>query len=550
MFENIKNIFFETLAINFIEFYMYVTPIYCISIATLSLVKYTKNSVEKNNLQNKNFYKFVISMSYMILLMSVIVGFYANFTGNFNVLYVYTSNVELFSFSLDCLKLYFLIISNLIMVISLISFKDQDIDKSFYDFVSIENEQCDYSSNKKHYFLFIALVFTLHAILHFMFITDNILVFFIFFEASIIPIFSIIGFFGKRSIKFKAMNYILYFTLVSAIPLLLAIVFIWSKVGTFYYPIIKFFFYNNAAFFSIEVLIFLFFCFFIPFAVKLALFPFHTWLPEAHVESSTEGSIILSGIMLKLGFYGIIKFCIGFFAVITLKVSAYIFTCAILGSIATSFAMYKQLDIKKVIAYSSVVHMNIAICGFFSCSQTATAGALLFSFSHALSSAGLFCAVGYLHDKLKTRNLLEISGLCVYMPKWSFLFFILILTNASLPGTISFVSEITLIGGLFEFFPITSCFLLIPIVVSSYRNFILFTQLCMGVPSSYLNPYFISEYNEKKILIVKHWDINIYSGEGLVLCFICFFSVYTGLMPAFFINLIKWTAVCIELGIL
>jgi NADH:ubiquinone oxidoreductase subunit 4 (subunit M) len=301
------------------------------------------------------------------------------------------------------------------------SFYNQIFDRSFYrimngyDYsssttaVSDEFEQNYVVSEKINKIFFLFFIFSLQLILHILFITDNIIYFFIAFEASVLPVFGIIGFFGKRSLKFKAMTYLLYFTLASAVPLICVISYIYVNSGTFYYSGIKFFFFNSQ--FSDFTYKLLFIGFFIPFAVKLAMFPFHTWLPEAHVEASTEGSMILSGIMLKLGFFGIVRFCLSFFPSITMSVAPFILGFCFIGAISTSFSMYKQLDIKKIIAYSSVVHMNIAIFGYFCGSHTGIEGALLFSFSHGVSSAGLFCAVGFLHDKLKTRNLMEISGL-------------------------------------------------------------------------------------------------------------------------------------------
>lgn len=553
MTTNFKNInFFDQIANWLIEFYVSVTPIYAILIIWKAVILYRNNNIEHTfNRKWSTIWALGFSMLSISLLFSVIIAAYARFTGQLNALHTYGSTIEFFNVSLDCLKLYFLIISHIVLLIALTTYKNQILDRGYYDASLIPSENNPISDSKETHmqynknpdFLFIALIFTLHLILHFLFLTENLLVFFILFESSIIPVFCIIGFFGKRSLKFNAMYYILYFTLVSATPMLLSIIFLYSKVGTFHFPAVQHHIYVYGVIqYDKKVLILLFFGFFIPFAVKLSLFPFHTWLPEAHVESSTEGSIILSGIMLKLGFYGMMKFCIPTFYWILGDVSAVILLFAVLGSITTSFSMYKQLDIKKIIAYSSVVHMNMAVCGFFSFSQTAITGAILFSFAHALSSAGLFCAVGYLYDKLKTRNLLEISGTWEYMPKWSFFFFILILSNAGIPGTINFVAEITLIGGLFENFNTVALFILIALVISSFRNFLLFTQICMGVSSSFLNPYLVYEdTKKKKVLIIKQWDIN-FSGEGLTLCYITFFSVLTGLNPEFFIDLIQWEA--------
>lgn len=251
-----------------------------------------------------------------------------------------------------------------------------------------------------------------------------------------------------------------------------------------------------------------------------------------------------------------------------MDVAPFILFFALIGSISTAFSMYKQLDAKKIIAYSSVVHMNIAVFGYFCGSQLGIQGAMFFSFSHGLISAGLFCAFGYLHDKIKTRNIMEISGLWVYMPRWSFFVFILLMANAGLPGTVGFIAEFSLICGLFEHFPFMAVLMLVPTALAAFRNYLLFTQICMGVPSTYFGEYFLkrknisnnfknkfnkNNFNSNKefpiihkntkeesvnIFIIKNWDLQ-FTGEGVTICFITFFSVYTGLCPQYFVNLVE-----------
>lgn len=156
--------------------------------------------------------------------------------------------------------------------------------------------------------------------------------------------------------------------------------------------------------------------FFLPFGVKMAAFPLHGWLPEAHVEASTEGSMLLSGVLLKVGLYGVLRCCLELCGGATLALAPYLLTLALVGALITSLSAYRQLDLKKIIAYSSVVHMNLSLMGLFCMSSTAVSSTLYLNFGHAVVSAGLFAAVGVLQDRTRTRSLLELSGLDRSMP--------------------------------------------------------------------------------------------------------------------------------------
>lgn len=247
------------------------------------------------------------------------------------------------------------------------------------------------------------------------FYTDNLLVFFTAFEASVLPIFLLMGFFGKRSQKFRAMAYLLFFTLLSALPLLGLLLLLYQRSGTVDYGQLLLLQQRGLLLTPAE-LPWAFMAFFLPFGVKMAAFPLHGWLPEAHVEASTEGSMLLSGVLLKVGLYGVLRCCLELCAGATLGLAPYLLTLALVGALITSLSAYRQLDLKKIIAYSSVVHMNLSLMGCFCLSSTALSGTLYLNFGHAVVSAGLFAAVGVLQDRTRTRSLLELSGLDRSMP--------------------------------------------------------------------------------------------------------------------------------------
>lgn len=195
--------------------------------------------------------------------------------------------------------------------------------------------------------------------------------------------------------------------------------------------------------------------FFISFAVKIPIVPLHIWLPEAHVQAPTSGSVLLAGILLKLGFYGILRFSFTLFPEATTYFTPLVFTIAILSVLLASATTLRQIDIKRIIAYSSVVHMNFALFGLFSNTLEGLQGAVYVLLSHGIVSGGLFLAVGVLYDRYHNRLLPYFSGLVLTMPLFTTFFFIFSISNLALPGTSSFVGELLiLLGGVQQNMPI------------------------------------------------------------------------------------------------
>lgn len=272
----------------------------------------------------------------------------------------------------------------------------------------------------------------------------DLLLFYIFFESVLIPMFIIIGVWGSRERKIRAAYQFFLYTLLGSVFMLLAILLIYFQTGTTDLQILL------TTEFSEKRQILLWFAFFCSFAVKVPMVPVHIWLPEAHVEAPTAGSVILAGILLKLGTYGFLRFSIPMFPIATVYFTPLIYTLSILGIIYASLTTLRQIDLKKIIAYSSVAHMGYVTLGLFSLNTQGIEGSILLMLSHGLVASALFLCVGVLYDRHKTR-LVKYYGGCVHvMPLFSFFFLVFTLGNISLPGTSSFIGELLVLVGSFQ----------------------------------------------------------------------------------------------------
>lgn len=272
----------------------------------------------------------------------------------------------------------------------------------------------------------------------------DILLFYLFFEAVLIPMFLIIGIYGSRERRIRASYLLFLYTLLSSIFMFLAILFIYYKTGTTQYTILK-----TMQLDTFEERI-CWLCFFFSFAVKMPLMPFHIWLPEAHCEAPTAGSVILAGILLKLGGYGFLRFSIGLFPEASAFFTPLVYTFSIFGVIYASITTLQQVDLKKIIAYSSVGHMGLVTIGLFSANSQGILGAILLMISHGIVSSALFLCVGILYERHHTRVIKYYSGLIHTMPLFSVCFIIFSLGNLGLPATSSFIGEFLVIVGCFE----------------------------------------------------------------------------------------------------
>jgi NADH-quinone oxidoreductase subunit M len=226
--------------------------------------------------------------------------------------------------------------------------------------------------------------------------------------------------------------------------MLIGLIYIYSKVGSLNIEYICSFNFTN-----IEQ-IYLWFAFFLSFASKIPMFPFHIWLPEAHVEAPTIGSVLLAGILLKLGVYGFLRYSLTLFPYASLYFSPLVYLLSIIGIIYASFTAIRQTDIKRIIAYSSIAHMNLVTIGIFSFNVLGIEGSLLQSISHGFVSGGMFLMVGILYERYHSRLLYYYGGLVHVMPIYSSYLLVFTMANIALPGTSSFVGEFLLFCGIFK----------------------------------------------------------------------------------------------------
>ena len=271
----------------------------------------------------------------------------------------------------------------------------------------------------------------------------DLVIFYLFFEAGLIPMFIIIGVWGGSRKVYSAFKFFLY-TLLGSVLMLVAIISIYWLTGTT--DIVKIFQIKI----SKEYQYLLWLAFFSSFAVKMPMWPFHTWLPDAHVEAPTAGSVILAAILLKMGGYGFLRFSIGMFPVASEYFTPLIYFLSIVAIIYTSLVALMQEDMKKLIAYSSVAHMGFVTLGIFTLTKQGIDGSMYQMLSHGLISAALFLCVGVLYDRTKSRLISSYGGIVHVLPKYSLVFMIFVLGALGLPGTTGFLGEFLILVGAFK----------------------------------------------------------------------------------------------------
>jgi len=290
---------------------------------------------------------------------------------------------------------------------------------------------------------FLIAILVMETLMLGVFCSLDLVVFYLFFEGGLIPMFLIIGIWGGPKRVYSAFKFFL-FTLLGSVLMLIAIISIYWIMGTT--DVIKLFDMRIPQ----EYQYLLWLAFFSSFAVKLPMWPFHTWLPDAHVEAPTAGSVILAAILLKMAGYGFIRFSLGLFPVASDYFTPLIFTLSIIAIIYTSLVALAQDDMKKFIAYSSVAHMGFVTIGIFSLTKQGLEGSIIQMMSHGLISAALFLCVGVVYDRLHSRMISSYGGLVNIMPKYALVFMIFALAALGLPGTSGFVGEFLVLVGTFQ----------------------------------------------------------------------------------------------------
>jgi NADH-quinone oxidoreductase subunit M len=362
---------------------------------------------------------------------------FANFIISIYLWYIFDSNVADFQFvenriwlkgfinykvGIDGISILFIILTTLISSLCIVS-----VSKT----INVKLKE------------FLIAILIMESLMIGVFCSLDLVIFYLFFEGGLIPMFLIIGIWGGPRRVYSAFKFFL-FTLLGSVLMLVAIISIYWMNGTT--DIIEL--YNLGIDTKYQNLLWL--AFFSSFAVKTPMWPVHTWLPDAHVEAPTAGSVLLAAILLKLAGYGFIRFSIGLFPVASQHFVPLIYVLSLVAIIYTSFVALIQDDMKKLIAYSSVAHMGYVTLGIFTLTQQGLEGSIIQMISHGLVSAALFLCVGVVYDRMHSRLISTYGGVASIMPKYALLFMIFILASIGLPGTSGFVGEFLILIGAFK----------------------------------------------------------------------------------------------------
>jgi len=449
--------------------------------------------------ENKNLLRFIsIATSSIALILSCVV--LDKFNSNiyyFQEVVTYKLDSNLlnlsYSFGLDGISIHFFFLSALLVFLCIL-------------FIWGENNFKEYAINLLLIELFLLIIFSVL----------DLMLFYIFFEAILIPMYLIIGVWGSRERKIRAVYLFFFYTLCGSLLMLIGILYIYNQVGTLNLE------YLLAWNFSLNEQLFLWFAFFFSFASKIPMFPFHIWLPEAHVEAPTVGSVLLAGILLKLGVYGFLRFSLTIFADASLYFSPLVYLLSIIGVIYASLSALRQTDLKRIIAYSSIAHMNLVTLGIFSFNVIGLEGSIIQSISHGFVSGGMFLLIGILYDRYHSRFLYYYGGIVHFMPIYAVLFLIFTLANIALPGTSSFTGEFLLLTGIYKTNVITAIVSALGVILSGGYSLWLYNRVVFG--------------NIKVNYTLKFTDVSL--REFSIMFPLFLFVLLMGIYPTYFLSYI------------
>lgn len=356
---------------------------------------------------------------------------------------------------------------------------------------------------------YLIILFLLEFFLFIIFISLDLLLFYFFFESILIPMFLLIGIWGSKVKKIRAAYLFFFYTLFGSIGFLISIIYIYKQYHITSYPLLYW-----IKFTKIEEIC-IWFTFFLSFAAKVPMIPFHIWLPEAHVEAPTSGSVLLAGILLKLGIYGFLRFLLPIFPYANNYFLPLIYSLSIISIIYAAFSAIRQIDLKKIIAYSSISHMNLIILGLFSFNINGLHGSIIQSLSHGFIASGLFLLIGFLYDRYHTRILKYYSGLIQLMPLFSFFFIFFIFSNIAVPGTSSFTGEFLILLGSFSVNKLVTIFGATGMIFGGMYSLWLLNKIIYG--------------NFKNNYILFSFDLTY--REFFILSLLVFFILWLGIYP-------------------
>jgi NADH-quinone oxidoreductase subunit M len=300
---------------------------------------------------------------------------------------------------------------------------------------------------------FFILLLILETALIGVFTSLDLFLFYFFWEATLIPMALLIGIFGHERKVYAAVKFFMY-TMIGSVFMLAAILWLYAHTGSFDFVVIRDAIASGAVPKFPAAAQWLFLGFFVAFAVKVPLFPFHTWLPDAHVEAPTAGSVLLAGVLLKMGTYGMLRFNLGLFPEQSRQNAPWIMTLALIGIIYGALVAMVQPNMKKLIAYSSVSHLGFVVLGIFSFTQAGLNGAMFVMLAHGISTGGLFMLAGSLHERRHTYEISEFGGLASPMPVYAATYLVIVLASVGLPLLNGFIGEFLVLSGAFQDKPV------------------------------------------------------------------------------------------------
>ncbi|MBD0391781.1 NADH-quinone oxidoreductase subunit M [Wolbachia endosymbiont of Pentalonia nigronervosa] len=362
---------------------------------------------------------------------------------------------------------------------------------------------------------YMALFLLLESFIIGFFISLNAISFYVFFEAVLIPMFFIIGIWGGKERVYATFKLFLY-TLTGSLLFLLGLVYVYNTFGTVDIQELT----TLMPGLELKVQVLLWLAFFISFAIKVPMFPFHTWLPDAHVQSPTSGSMILAGILIKMGGYGFLRFSIPMLPLASLYFSNLVVVLSIIAVIYTSLVAFAQDDIKKLIAYSSIAHMGIVTAGLFSFQEEGVLGAIFQMISHGLISTALFLCVGMLYTRAGTLEIKKYGGIVNTMPKFGYMFILFSMASIGLPGTSGFIGEFLSMLGMFKSMRFITGFIALGVILSAIYMLSLCKKIIWGISYSNLND-----------------DLD--KIELFILILLAVFVILLGIYPTFVLNYLK-----------
>ena len=309
------------------------------------------------------------------------------------------------------------------------------------------------------------------------FAAQDIFLFYIFFEAGLIPMYLIIGIWGGDNRIYAAYKFFLY-TLIGSVLMLVAMLWMVNEAGTSSIPVLMEYDFDPG------VQTWLWLAFFASFAVKMPMWPVHTWLPDAHVQAPTAGSIILAGVLLKMGGYGFIRFSLPMFPEASEQFIWLVLVLSMIAVVVTSLIALVQHDMKKLIAYSSVAHMAIVTAGLFAFNVQGLEGAMVMMLSHGLVSGALFLCVGIIYDRLHTREIDRYGGLAINMPRYALFFLLFTMASIGLPGTSGFIAEFLSLAGVYQVSTTVTLVLTTGIILGAGYMLYLYRRVVFGVQTN------------------------------------------------------------------